>query len=103
MSTAHGPSSRDEHRHRDPQHDPSHGGNYYPSNWACRGRRQSALLPRLLRRLLASGADARKLQRMTQAGIAALLRDLVLEALDHAFVDRLHFMARPADQIMMMV
>src|SRR5260221_8574300 len=62
-----------------------------------------AFLGCLPRRLLARRTDARKLERMAQAGVPALLCDLILKTLDHALVDRFHFMARPADQVVMMM
>ena len=40
---------------------------------------------------------------MAEAGVAALFRDLVLEAFDHAFVERLDLMALAADQVMMVM
>jgi len=40
---------------------------------------------------------------MTQPRISALLGDLVFKALDHALVDRLDLMTRPADQVMMVM
>ena len=40
---------------------------------------------------------------MAERGISAFLGDLVLEALNHAILDRLHFVAGAADQVVMMM
>lgn len=61
------------------------------------------MLPSFCGRLLAGGANAGKLEGMAQGGVPAFLGDLAFEALDHAFVDGLDFVAGAADEVMMMV
>jgi hypothetical protein len=53
--------------------------------------------------LLAGGADSRKLQGMADAGVTALLGDLILKSLHDALIDRLNLMAGTADQVVMMM
>src|ERR1700678_1907919 len=68
-------------------------------------RKLAAFSLRLFRRdrVLALGADARKLERVTHRGIAPLLRDPVLEFLHHAILDRLDLVAGAADEIVVMM
>jgi hypothetical protein len=63
----------------------------------------SAFLRRLRVGLLACRADAGELKRVAEAGVPALLRNLVFETLDHALVERFDLMAGAADQIVMVM
>jgi hypothetical protein len=58
---------------------------------------------RRLLRLLAGRANAGKLQRVADAGVTALLGDLVFKSLDHAFVERLDLVAGAANQVVMVM